>query len=293
MSVRKARAFMMLTKPTIILMVVVTGLAAFAAEGFLFREPLQTFYYCFALLLSAASANALNQCYEKDIDSTMLRTRKRRPLPMGELARGEAISFAISVGLIGNAYLFWRAPLAGVISFLTLIYYVFFYTMWLKPRHYYNIVIGGAAGATAPLIAWAAATGDLAWYPWLMFAVIFTWTPPHFWALALAVKEDYVNVKMPMLPVALGDRRTKIEIVIYTILLLPLSLVPTIYGWATWIYTAIAVLFWGLYMLETVFMIRKPSKSSYMRTFFFSLVYIFVIFLGMGVDGAWRYFFAV
>lgn len=286
-------SYIRLTKPNIILMVVVTGVAAMAAEGSLFSKPLQMTLVGIAILLSAASANAFNQIWERDIDSSMSRTKSRRPLPRGDLTPFQAIVFAFVVGVLGNVYLFWYVnPLSAFISVATLLFYVLFYTAWLKPRHYYNIVIGGAAGATAPLIAWAAATGSVSIYAWILFAIIFTWTPPHFWALAIAVKEDYVNVKMPMLPVVLGEARTRLEIVIYSVALFPLGALPYFLGYASMAYFVATTLLWVAYMLETVRMLRHKTSQAAKRLFLFSILYIFVLFFAVAVDGAVRYFWA-
>ncbi len=282
--------YIKLTKPSIVLLVVITGLCAMAAEGSLFRAPMEMILVLIALTLSAGSANAFNQFLERDIDAVMNRTRVKRPLPLGLISPRSAFIFALLIGVLGNAYLFYVNVLAAIISVLTILYYVLFYTAWLKPRHYYNIVIGGAAGSTAPLIAWAAGSGELSLYAWILFALIFTWTPPHFWALALALKKDYEAVQMPMLPNVLGEGRAHLEILIYTILLLPLSLLPSMFGYASFAYAGVATLLWVFYMKDTFIMMKKKTEPSAMRLFFTSILYLFFLFFAVGVDGAFRYY---
>lgn len=199
--------YFQLTKPTIIILVAITGLAMMSADGSIFAQPLKMTIVLCAIIFSAASANALNQIIDQDIDSIMERTRTRRPLPQGKMSKAKALAFALTLGIFSNLYLWFNVnPLSAILSIATILFYIFIYTLWLKRRHHYNIVIGGAAGATAPLIASAASSGTITPYAWIMFAIIFMWTPAHFWALALAVKDEYAKVKVPMLPNVLGIR---------------------------------------------------------------------------------------
>lgn len=284
------KAYLNLTKPSIVALVLVTSLSALAAEGFLFAELAQSFLILLAIGMAAGSANSFNQYIDRDIDQVMDRTRRKRPLPLGDIQPWKALIFAIGLAVISSVYLwvYWN-PLSALISLGTIFFYVVIYTLILKRRYHYNIVIGGAAGATGPLIAWAAVQGGLSIYPWIMFLIIFMWTPPHFWALALAIKDEYARVKVPMLPVTHGDRRTILEIWIYTWSLLPLSIVPFWSGDAGWTYLFSALGLWSWYLLETWKQLRKKTKPAFKRLFGVSIIYLFLLFMAMIVDGAVRY----
>lgn len=284
--------YMQLTKPTIVLLVVVTALAALAAEGSLFVRPLESLLIVLAIGMAAGSANAFNQYLDRDIDAVMDRTQKKRPIPLGRISPLAAFLFAAFLGAVSTAYLWfvWN-PLSAVVSASTILFYTIIYTLILKRRHYYNIVIGGAAGAAGPLIAWAAVDGRISAYAWLLFALIFMWTPAHFWALALAIKDDYSKVSVPMLPCVRGEGRTRWEIIAYTVSLLPLTFLPVYYAWVDAWFIVPGVLLWVWYMLETYrACVREKNKSAYMRLFGISILYLFLFFLVVSVDGALRYF---
>lgn len=283
--------YIQLTKPSIVLLVLVTALSALAAQGLLFESPLESFFIVLAIGMAAGSANAFNQFIDRDIDSVMDRTRRKRPIPLGHISPASAFAFALSLGILSTLYLgFQWNWLSAFISACTIFYYTVIYTIWLKRRHHYNIVIGGAAGAAGPLIAWAAVEGSVSPYAWIMFAVIFMWTPAHFWALALAIKDEYRQVSVPMLPVVCGDQRTRWEIVLYTISLLPVTLIPLVFQWASWIYGLTALLLWIWYMFETYKRLKIGDRSSYMKLFYFSILYLFLLFIGVGIDGAFRFY---
>lgn len=283
--------YIQLTKPNIVLLVVITALAALAAEGSLFQMPMQSLLIVAAIGLAAGSANAFNQFLDRDIDSVMGRTKKRRPLPTGKIKPAGAFIFASALGALSTVYLWleWN-PLAAMVSASTILFYTLIYTLMLKRNHHYNIVIGGAAGAAGPIIAWAAVDGYISLYAWIMFMVIFMWTPAHFWALALAIKDEYKEVSVPMLPVTHGDKRTRWEILLYTISLLPLSFLPVISFDASYIYLAGALLLWAWYMKETIVGLRAKTKKAYMKLFYVSILYLFLYFLVIGIDGGVRYF---
>jgi protoheme IX farnesyltransferase len=234
------RDFFALTKPRVMSLVVFTGLCGLlAAPGYI--HPTIAFTAVLCIALGAGGAGALNQWWEADLDAGMKRTSKR-PLPAGKLDRTSARDFGVALSvssvLIMGLAVGW---LAATILALSIVYYAVVYTIWLKPRTPQNIVIGGGAGAFPPLIGWVAVTGEITLMPVLLFAIIFMWTPPHFWALALFVKTDYAKVGIPMLPVVAGEAETRRQILIYSVILLFVSLVPWWIGGTGWIYGAAAL----------------------------------------------------
>jgi protoheme IX farnesyltransferase len=275
--------YLALTKPGILTLLLLTTLGAMlvAAAGF------PAFGLVVATLLggalAAGGANALNCYLDRDIDALMPRTRRRgtangRIAPRSALAFGVVLSALaiLELGVLVN----WPAALLALAGNL---FYVFVYTKWLKRTTPQNIVIGGAAGAVPPLVGWAAVTGDLSWAAWLMFAAIFTWTPPHFWALALLKQGEYGRAAVPMLPVVAGERATRTQILIYTLLLIPvtLALVPAGLGW---VYFVSALILNGVFLALAWRLWRRPSKRLARRTFFWSLWYLALLFVAMVVD---------
>lgn len=279
------RNYLSLTKPTIIFTYALTGAAALVVEGSLLSHPLQFFLVVLAIAATGGSANAFNQYFERDIDAQMERTRLRRPLPQNKMSPRSALRFSIILGVVAVGFFaFYVNLLSAAFALGTILFYSFFYTLWLKPRTPYNIVIGGAAGATAPLIAWASATGHISLAAGLMFLIIFTWTPPHFWALALCVKDQYSKVRIPMLPVVKGEERTRNEILGYSFGLLPVSLLLWIVGISGSFY------FWSCFVLGSIFIyyawahkIAKTQKTAY-RLFGYSIFYIIFLFVAMMID---------
>jgi len=278
------RDYLALTKPTIMFLVLFTGAAALLVEGSMVTEPLRMAVFLLALYLTGGAANALNQYFERDIDARMARTAKRRPLPQQRIRAGQALGFSITIGLVGVALLAalfnW---LTAALSLGTILFYGFFYTLFLKPRTTQNIVIGGAAGAMAPVGAWAAATGHLAVEPWLMFLIVFLWTPPHFWALALYCRDDYVRARLPMLPVVKGAETTLRQILIYTVILILVSLAPIGYG-SGWLYLVAALLLGGQLLRLAVRAKRVRTEKSYRALFGYSILYLFLLFMLLVVD---------
>lgn len=248
------------------------------------NEPIRFWAVVIGITLVGGSANVLNQFYDRDIDQIMERTAKKRPLPQGKMSPRAALIFGLTTGALGLfALWYWGTLLAAALGAATIFYYVVIYTMWLKRRTPYNIVIGGAAGAAAPLIGWAAATSDVSLLAFWLFLIIFMWTPPHFWALALVVKDEYAKAAVPMLPVAAGVKRTRIEIVIYTLLMLPISLFPEITKSAgTW-YTVIAIVLAIGFLYFTFNMAKKKDDRSAWGLFGYSIVYLLLLFLVMCV----------
>lgn len=267
-----------LTKPTIVLSFTLTGATALVMQGSLLTQPLQFITVLLGMFATAGSANAFNQYLEREIDGRMKRTAKRRPLPKGLVTPPQALWFSILLGLAAVVTLsFFFSGLSGFIALATILFYSFFYTLYLKPRTPYNIVIGGAAGATAPLIGWAAATGTLSWQPWWLFLLIFMWTPPHFWSLALNVKEDYAEVGIPMLPVAKGDAHTQTEIWIYSLLMALLTYLP--YYHVSRTYLIGATLLNGIWLTFAWKLKRQNNRHNAASFFGFSILYLMGLFV--------------
>src|SRR3546814_502123 len=240
--------------------------------------------------VSAGAAGAINMWYERDIDAVMERTRGR-PLPRGKMAPQDALTFGVvlslfSVMLMGVA-LNWVA--AGLLA-LANAFYVFVYTIWLKRRTPQNIVIGGAAGAFPPMIGWAAVTGAVDLHSLLLFALIFVWTPPHFWALALYRQGDYAKAKVPMLPVVAGRAATKRQIMAYSLLLAPVGVMPAVLGTAGAVYAAVAAAMGLCFVLLATAVLRSADDGGADRParqlFGFSILYLFVLFALLIVDRA-------
>jgi protoheme IX farnesyltransferase len=282
------RDFVALTKPRVLTLVVFTGLCGLlVAPGHL--SPVLAFTAILCIALGAGAAGALNQWYEVDRDAAMKRTA-RRPLPAGRMERQSALHFgvglaAFSVLLMGFATN-WLA--AGILA-VSILFYVFVYTIWLKPRTAQNIVIGGAAGAFPPLIGWAAATGNVAPLPIALFALIFFWTPPHFWSLALFVRMDYANAGIPMLPVVAGETVTRRQILFYTAIMGVAALAPVLLQLTGLIYGLTALVTTGLFAAMAVQVaLRRESDPARMgpekRLFKYSVLYLFVIFGAVVVD---------
>jgi len=282
------RDFFALTKPRVMTLVIFTGLCGMlAAPGAL--HPVLAFTAILCIAVGAGGAAALNQWWEVDLDAGMKRTAQR-PLPAGRMDRESARDFGFglsgaSVAIMGLA-IGWLA--AGILA-LSIFYYAWIYTVWLKPRTPQNIVIGGGAGAFPPLIGWVAVTGDITLMPVLLFLIIFMWTPPHFWALALFVKTDYAKVGIPMMPVVAGERSTRRQILIYTLLLVPLSVVPWLIHGTGAIYGIAALALGAVFIALSVEVgLRtslpddpmKPEK----RLFAYSILYLFVLFAMLVVD---------
>jgi protoheme IX farnesyltransferase len=282
------RDFFALTKPRVMSLVVFTGACGLvAAPSDL--HPVLAFTAILCIALGAGGAAALNQWWEADLDAGMRRTAGR-PLPSGRMDPTSARDFGIvlsvgSVAVMGLA-IGWLA--AGILA-VSIIYYAVVYTIWLKPRTPQNIVIGGGAGAFPPLIGWVAATGDVSAMPVLLFAIIFFWTPPHFWALALFVRSDYARVGIPMMPVVAGETVTRRQILGYAVVLAVLSLLPWWIGGAGAIYAVAAlVLGLGFVALSLPVGLRASSVDDTMkpekRLFGYSVFYLFALFAALVVD---------
>jgi protoheme IX farnesyltransferase len=238
------------------------------------------------IAVGAGASGAINMWYERDIDALMSRTA-RRPLPTGRVDPAEALTFGVmlalfSVMVLGLA-LNW---VAAALLALAIGFYVFVYTIWLKRRTPQNIVIGGAAGAFPPMIGWAAATGEISPASIALFALIFFWTPPHFWALALVKSADYARAGVPMLPVVAGAAETKRQMLIYTLLLLPVGLAPTLLGVAGWIYGGASIALGLLFVAAALRVMRDDGARSAWTMFGYSILYLFALFALLMVDAA-------
>jgi protoheme IX farnesyltransferase len=282
------RDFFALTKPRVMTLVIFTAICGvLAAPGSI--HPVLGFTAILAIAMGAGGSAVLNMWWEADLDAGMKRTMNR-PLPGGRMRREDARDFgvflsAVSVVLMGVA-IGW---LAAALLLGAIIYYAVIYTMWLKPRTPQNIVIGGGAGAFPPLIGWVAVTGEITAMPLLLFAIIFFWTPPHFWALALFVQSDYAKVGIPMLPVVAGEKATRRQIMIYTLLLAPIAIAPWVISGTSWIYGSVAVVLSALFVvLAMPVFTRMRAETDAMtpekRLFKYSIVYLFVLFAALVAD---------
>ena len=282
----KLGAYVSLTKPRIIVLLLITTVPAMMVA----ERGWPSNWLILATLiggsLSAAGANAINCWYDRDIDSIMARTQSR-PLVRGIIEPAHALAFGIALGAVAFALLWATTTFAAAcLALAALLFYVFVYTIWLKRRTPQNIVIGGAAGAFPPMVGWAAVTGDLSLAPVVMFAVIFFWTPPHFWALALRLKGDYAEAGVPMLPVTDGPEVTRLQILRYSVLLVLVSLLLLPAASLSWIYLPSALVLGGLFTWYAFRLWRDPVTVSPMSLYKYSLLYLALLFVAMGVDGA-------
>jgi protoheme IX farnesyltransferase len=277
--------FWNLLKPRVMSLVIFTGFAGmFLAPTSI--HPMLFIISLFAIAAGAGASGAINQWYDRDIDAVMQRTQNR-PIPAGAVEPAEALSFgliisALSVLVLGLASN-WLA--AGLLAF-TIFFYGVVYTIWLKRSTPQNIVIGGAAGALPPVIGWAAVSGSLSIEPLLLFAIIFMWTPPHFWALALFRNEDYTRAGVPMMPVVAGEAETRWQILIYAVLLAPLGVLPAFIGMSSLLYGAVAAGLGLNFIRLSRALMRSPDDAAARRLFGFSIVYLFLLFLGLVIDRA-------
>ncbi|HKQ45941.1 MAG TPA: heme o synthase [Rhizomicrobium sp.] len=278
--------FLALLKPRVMSLVVFTGLAGIvAAPGHL--HPLTAFTALLCIAVAAGASGCLNMAYDSDIDALMSRTATR-PIPMGYVAREDALAFgwALAIGAVATMGLFVNFLAAGLLAF-TVFFYVVVYTLWLKRRTPQNIVIGGLSGALPPAIGWAAVTGDLSVAPLLLVAIIFMWTPPHFWALSLWRSDDYARAGVPMLPVVKGKAYTRLQILLYTVILAPLGVAPAALGIGGALYLAAAGLIGAWFLAEAVLVYRETDavkEPAAHRLFGVSLLYMTALFAALIVE---------
>jgi protoheme IX farnesyltransferase len=291
-SANEVRDWITLLKPRVLTLVVFTGwVGLLVAPGHLHPVLAATAILC--ITVAAGAAGAINMWFDRDIDALMRRTANR-PIPAGRIAPGEALAFGVALASLSVLVMGLATNLAAaVVLALSIGFYVFIYTMWLKRRTPQNIVIGGAAGAFPPVIGWAAVTGSIDLMPLLMFAIIFFWTPPHFWALSLYASGDYERAGVPMLPVVAGARETRRQILYYTLLLVPITLVPWALGETGPVYGGAALLL-GLgfiyYVVRVMTDRQDPTGVSLTRdaparaAFRYSILYLFALFGVLAVD---------
>ncbi len=276
--------YITLTKPKVISLLLFTTLTAMiiAAGGW----PGTVLFLAVALggYMAAGAANAINMVIDRDIDGSMKRTSKR-PTVTERISSSDALLFALSLAAGSFVLLWWAANLlTSMLALAGLVFYVLIYTMLLKRRTWHNIVIGGAAGAFPPLVGWAAITGDLSPLAWYLFAIVFFWTPVHFWALALLIKDDYAEVGVPMLPVVLGEKITVVQIALYTVLTVVISLLPLTLRELGWVYIVATVFLNGLLVVRALQLYFNISRPKAVSLYKFSMLYLSLLFLAMAVD---------
>ena len=280
--------YISLMKPRVMSLVVFTALVGLAvAPGSL--HPVAAFTALLCIAVGAGAAGALNMWYDADVDALMTRTA-RRPVPMGRVLPGEALAFGLTLGSFAVVVLGLLVNwVASALLAFTIFFYVVIYTIWLKRSTPQNIVIGGAAGAFPPMIGWAAVTGSLGLEPVLLFLIIFFWTPPHFWALALYRTEDYARARIPMLPVVSGDASTRRQIMLYTLILVPLGVTPWAFGYAGALYGVTAIVTGAIMVMLgwQVFRESRPAERASRNLFAFSILYLFLLFAVLLVERGW------
>jgi protoheme IX farnesyltransferase len=287
-----ASDWLALLKPRVLTLVVFTGAIGLVIAP-VHMNPILALTAILCITVAAGAAGAINMWYDRDIDAVMRRTASR-PIPAGRIEPGSALAFGVTLAVCSVLLMALVSNLvaAGVLA-LSIAFYVFIYTMWLKRRTPQNIVIGGAAGAFPPVIGWAAATGHITALPLLLFAIIFFWTPPHFWALSLYASGDYERAGVPMLPVVKGARHTRICVMVYTLILLPVTLAPYWLGLAGRIYGASALVLGAAFVYYAWAVLAdkqdstgisltkdKPAKAA----FKYSILYLFILFGACAVD---------
>jgi heme o synthase len=277
-------AYLELTKPRIVLLLLITTVPAMI----LARRGVPSLWLIVATLfggtMSAAGANAINQYVDRDIDEVMTRTR-RRPLPARAIEPGRALVFGVLLGIAGFLWLaFLVNLLSALLSTAALLFYVFVYTLWLKRSTPQNIVIGGAAGAAPAIVGWAAVTGKVEWPAVVLFAIVFVWTPPHFWALSLRYHGDYAMARVPMLPVVAGREVTTRQILAYSVVLVVVSLVLWPVAGTGLIYPIAALSLGGMFVAKAAHLRARGTTAAAMSLFRYSIVYLALLFAAVALD---------
>ena len=274
--------YVTLTKPKVQSLLLLTTITTMYVAG----DPSLSLVFWTVLggSLASGGAGAVNHWFDRDIDAQMARTATR-PVPAGRIAPRAALTFGITLAVLSFVQLSLTVNvLSAVLALSGFLGYVFVYTMWLKRSTPQNIVIGGAAGAVPPLVGWAAVTGHVDPTAWYLFAIVFYWTPPHFWALSLLMKDEYARVGVPMMPVVHGETETRRQIVLYTCLLVVLTMLPVVFGFFGAIYAAFALGLGGWFLVLAVRLQRRADRQAALRTYLYSLAYLAVLFGAMVAD---------
>ncbi|HEX7011222.1 MAG TPA: heme o synthase [Steroidobacteraceae bacterium] len=278
------RDFYELGKPRVVMLIMFTAIAGMflAAPGL---PPANALLFgTLGIALAASAAAAVNHVLDRRYDAQMARTRNR-PLPTGHVSERQALTYAAILATLSMLLLWgWVNPLTAVLTFCSLIGYAIVYTVWLKHATPQNIVIGGAAGAAPPVLGWTAVTGQVDAHALLLFLIIFTWTPPHFWALAIARRDEYAKAGIPMLPVAYSSDFTRLHILLYTILLVIVTLLPYLTGMSGLIYLAVALVLGGFFLYRALELKMRRDERLPMRTFSFSITYLALLFAALLID---------
>lgn len=269
--------YILLMKPRVMSLVVFTSFCGLTlAPGKI--HPFIAFIAILCVTLGAGSAAAINMWYDRDIDAIMKRTQKR-PIITGAVSSDNALSFGIVLGFISSLLMALCVNFcASALLVFTILYYIFVYTMWLKRSSTQNVVIGGVAGAVPPMIGWAAVAGNISLEPLILFAIIFTWTPPHSWALALFRNNDYKSCNVPMMPVVKGEYYTKKQILFYSVLMFLTTLLPYVYGFAETLYLAITVILGIIFIVLALSLFRDENHRRAKQLFVYSIFYLFILF---------------
>lgn len=276
--------YVALTKPRIISLLLVTTLVPMFLAGDGGPSGWLILWVMVGGFLAAGGANTINQYIDRDIDHVMVRTRKR-PLPSGRMTPNQVLFFGLAISALSFVVLWWSANLlTALLGLFGIFFYVVIYSQLLKRHSTQNIVIGGAAGAVPPLVGWAAVANEISLLPIFLFLIVFYWTPPHFWALALMRQKEYRAAGVPMLPVIAGERETHNQIVLYSILLTLISLAPVFLRLLGPIYLVAALALNGLFLWQAIAIRRTPNNQTIWRLYRFSLIYLALLFLAMGVD---------
>jgi len=275
--------FIALMKPRVMSLVVFTTVIGMMLAPTA-PHPLLMVIAILAIAAGAGASGAINQWYDRDIDAIMKRTQAR-PIPAGKINPDEALAFGVIISMLSVLVLWFAANmLAAAMLAFTIFFYAVVYSVWLKRSTPQNIVIGGAAGAFPPAIGWLAAGGSLTLEPLILFGIIFIWTPPHFWALALVKNDDYTRAGIPMMPVVVGAQSTINQIVAYAVVLAPFAVLPAVIGMASVVYGAAAAMLGFGFVAYALRLKREPSDANAMALFKYSILYLFLIFLALGLD---------
>ncbi len=279
------RDYVMLTKPTIISLLLATTLVPMYLAGSAPPGPLLVFWTMLGGFLAAGGANTLNQYIDRDIDHVMVRTAKR-PLPGGRMTPLQVLCYGIGLSALSFIQLWLTVNLlTALLALAGILYYVFIYTLLLKRSSTQNIVVGGAAGAIPPLVGWAAVANEISLLPIFMFLIIFYWTPPHFWAIAIRRREDYAAAGVPMLSVIAGNLETQRQMLLYSVLLFLICLMPAFLGLLGPLYLVSALVLNGIFLKQAIDLWRNPTEGNRLRLYLYSLLYLALLFLAMGMDG--------